>query len=79
MNHDDICCVLISGVVCMTRYTDLIRGGGLKAHGIYYFVPGLLRHFDTEAVMALTRPGVLSCRPETVWAAARPLGIREAK
>jgi dienelactone hydrolase len=43
-------------VACMTRYTDLIREGGLKAHGIYYFVPGLLRHFDTEAVMALAAP-----------------------
>jgi len=43
-------------VACMTRYTELIREGGLKAHGIYYFVPGMLRHFDTEAVMALAAP-----------------------
>ena len=28
----------------------------LKAHGIYYFVPGLLNHFDTEAVVALLAP-----------------------
>ena len=43
-------------VACMTRYTDLIRTGMLKAHGIYYFVPGMLNHFDSEAVMALAAP-----------------------
>ncbi len=43
-------------VACMTRYQDLIRGGELKAHGIYYFVPGMLRHFDTEAVIACGAP-----------------------
>ncbi len=43
-------------VACMTRYEELIRAGMLKAHGIYYFVPGMLRHFDTEAVIALAAP-----------------------
>lgn len=43
-------------VACMTRYQDLIRAGMLKAHGIYYFVPGLLNHFDTEAIIALAAP-----------------------
>lgn len=43
-------------VGCMTRYEELIRAGMLKAHGIYYFVPGMLRHFDTEAVIALGAP-----------------------
>lgn len=43
-------------VACMTRYQDLIRQGMLKAHGIYYFVPGLLKHFDTEAVIACAAP-----------------------
>ncbi|MCB1207854.1 MAG: hypothetical protein KDK97_00945 [Verrucomicrobiales bacterium] len=40
----------------MTRYEDLIRSGMLKAHGIYYFVPGMLRHFDSEAVIACAAP-----------------------
>ena len=40
----------------MTRYEELIRAGQLKAHGIYYFVPGMLRNFDTEAVIALGAP-----------------------
>jgi len=45
-----------SSVACMTRYQDLIGQGMLKAHGIYYFVPGMLRHFDSEAVIACAAP-----------------------
>lgn len=43
-------------VACMTRYQDLIQAQNLKAHGIYYFVPGMLQHFDSEAVIALAAP-----------------------
>ena len=43
-------------VACLTRYQNLIAAGELKAHGIYYFVPGMLNHFDTEAVIALIAP-----------------------
>jgi dienelactone hydrolase len=43
-------------VACLTRYQNLIAHGGLKYHGIYYYVPGLLNHFDTEAVLALIAP-----------------------
>lgn len=43
-------------VGCMTRYEELIRASMLKAHGIYYFVPGMLKHFDTEAIIALAAP-----------------------
>jgi dienelactone hydrolase len=46
----------IVGVVCFTRYTELIEHGYLRAHGIYYFVPGMLQHFDTEAIHALVAP-----------------------
>jgi dienelactone hydrolase len=45
-----------AGVCCLTRYQDLVREGGLHQHGIYYFVPGMLRHFDTEAVTSLIAP-----------------------
>lgn len=48
-------------VACLTRYQDLLRHGGLKHHGIYYYVPGMLRHFDTEAVIALAAPRPLLC------------------
>ena len=46
----------IVGVACFTRYSNLIANAGLKYHGIYYFVPGLLQHFDTEAIHALIAP-----------------------
>jgi dienelactone hydrolase len=44
----------VVGVACFTRYTELLAHG--SSHGIYYFVPGLLKHFDTEAIYALTAP-----------------------
>ncbi len=46
----------VVGVACFTRYEDLIAIRQLAAHGIYYFVPGLLNHFDSEGVMALLAP-----------------------
>lgn len=45
-----------SCVACMTRYQDLIDARALAAHGIYYFVPGILKHFDTEVIIALAAP-----------------------
>jgi len=44
------------GVACFTRYEDLIAIRQLRAHGIYYFVPEILKHFDSEGVMALLAP-----------------------
>ncbi len=44
------------GVACLTRYQNLIRHGQLRQHGVYYFVNGLLNHFDTEGVIALIAP-----------------------
>lgn len=46
----------VVGVACFTRYKELIEQRRLSAHGIYYFVPGMLNHFDTEAVMGLIAP-----------------------
>jgi dienelactone hydrolase len=47
---------VVVGVACFTRYKELIEQRELKSHGIYYFVPGMLQHFDTEAVMGLIAP-----------------------
>jgi len=44
------------GVACLTRYQNLIRHGNLRGHGLYYFNFGMLKHFDTEAVLALIAP-----------------------
>jgi dienelactone hydrolase len=44
------------GVACLTRYQNLVLDGGLRRHGVYYYVPGMLREFDTEAVISLIAP-----------------------
>lgn len=44
-------------VACLTRYQDLIAAGKLHCHGIYYFVPGMLKErIDTESVVGLIAP-----------------------
>jgi dienelactone hydrolase len=43
-------------ICCLTHYREIITQELLKAHGIYYYVPGMLNHFDTEAVVALIAP-----------------------
>jgi dienelactone hydrolase len=43
-------------ICCLTRYQNLIENGLLKSHGIYYYVPNILNHFDTEAIVALIAP-----------------------
>src|SRR5271157_1056460 len=43
-------------IACMTRYHDLIEHEAIHEHDIGYFVPNLLNHFDTEAVVALLAP-----------------------
>lgn len=51
---DRIACAV--GVACLTRYENLLHHGQLRQHGVYYFVNGLLKHFDTEGVIALIAP-----------------------
>jgi acetyl esterase/lipase len=41
---------------CMTDFQSLIESQGLNAHGIYYFVPNLLKHFSTAQINALISP-----------------------
>jgi len=41
---------------CLTDYQALIETRGLDGHGIYYYVPGLLRHFTTAQINALIAP-----------------------
>jgi dienelactone hydrolase len=45
-----------AAVCCLTRYQDLIAAQQLHGHGIYYYVPGVLNHFDTEAIIACIAP-----------------------
>ncbi len=43
-------------VCCLTDYDSLIADHGLHEHGIYYFVPSLLKHFTAAEINALTVP-----------------------
>jgi hypothetical protein len=43
-------------VCCLTDYQELIRTHGLKEHGIYYYVPSLLKHFQTADINELIVP-----------------------
>jgi dienelactone hydrolase len=43
-------------VGCLTHYGSLVAHQQLAAHGIYYFVPGILQDFDMDAVVALIAP-----------------------
>lgn len=43
-------------ICCLTDFKALIETGGLNRHGIYYYVPGLLEHFDTADINALIAP-----------------------
>lgn len=43
-------------ICCLTDFESLIRARGLDGHGIYYYVPRLLRHFSTADINALIAP-----------------------
>jgi dienelactone hydrolase len=46
----------VMDVCCLTDYQSLIDAHGLSGHGIYYYVPSLLKHFDTFQINQLTVP-----------------------
>ena len=41
---------------CLTDYQALIAARGLDQHGLYYYVPGLLKHFSTAQINSLVAP-----------------------
>jgi dienelactone hydrolase len=43
-------------ICCLTDFHTLLAEKGLRGHGIYYFVPGLLKHFTASGVNALIVP-----------------------
>ena len=51
---------------CLTDFQALIETDQLDAHGIYYYVPGLLKHFTTARINALIAP-----RPHLALAGTR--------
>lgn len=43
-------------ICCLTDFQALIDTRGLDGHGIYYYVPNLLKHFSTAQINALIAP-----------------------
>ena len=43
-------------ICCLTDFQALIQARGLDRHGIYYYVPSLLKHFTTSEINALIAP-----------------------
>ena len=41
---------------CLTDFDALIASRGLDGHGIYYYVPSLLKHFTTAQINTLIAP-----------------------
>lgn len=41
---------------CMTDFDELIKAKNLKGHGIYYYVPSLLKYFNTSTINELIVP-----------------------
>jgi len=41
---------------CLTDYQELIKAGNLRGHGIYYYVPSLLKHFTAGDINELIIP-----------------------
>ena len=43
-------------ICCLTDFHTLLAKKGLSGHGVYYYVPGLLKHFTTAQINALIAP-----------------------
>ncbi len=43
-------------ICCLTDFDELLRNHNLRVHGIYYYVPGLLNHFNTSEINELIVP-----------------------
>ena len=43
-------------ICCLTDFKTLMEKKHLSAHGVYYFVPGLLKKFSTAQINALIAP-----------------------
>jgi hypothetical protein len=43
-------------ICCLTDFHALLQHHGLGGHGIYYYVPNLLKHFSTADINALIAP-----------------------
>jgi dienelactone hydrolase len=43
-------------ICCLTDFHSLLARKGLSGHGVYYYVPGLIKRFTTAQINALIAP-----------------------
>ena len=43
-------------ICCLTDFESLIESRGLDGHGVYYFIPSLLKHFTSAQINSLIAP-----------------------
>jgi dienelactone hydrolase len=43
-------------VCCLTDYDELIKAHNLQGHGLYFYIPSLLKHFQTADINELIVP-----------------------
>jgi dienelactone hydrolase len=70
-------------ICCLTEYHTLIKEKGLGGHGIYYYVPSLLKHFTASDINALIAPrahlGIAGAKDPLAPAAGLDIIDRELK
>jgi dienelactone hydrolase len=70
-------------ICCLTEYHTLLADKGLARHGIYYYVPGLLKEFTASDVNALIAPrahlGLAGTRDDLTPVAGLDIIDRELK
>jgi len=70
-------------ICCLTEYHTLLADKGLARHGIYYYVPGLLKEFTASDVNALIAPrahlGLAGTRDDLTPVAGLDIIERELK
>ena len=52
-------------ICCLTDFQTLMPRRIFPAHGVYYFVPGLLKKFTTAQINALIAPRAISGWPDS--------------
>lgn len=60
---------------CMTDFEALVESRSLAGHGVYYYVPGLLKHFSTAQINALTCPRPHLCMAGDYDSLTPPAGL----
>jgi hypothetical protein len=62
-------------ICCQTDFQALIESNNLKGHGIYYYVPSLLKHFTTSQINELIIPRAHSALAGNLDGLTPPTGL----